>query len=81
MKFSRGYDKVRDKVSKGGKYIMCCQNCNFFRKETGDEEEVCQNPDVLQYDIIITENSVYCLKWQPYKFTTRKKSLFKQKRW
>lgn len=56
---------------------MQCQNCKFFGKEKGDKEEVCQNTDVLQYDIIVNDNSVYCLKWQPYEFKY-KDTLFKR---
>lgn len=66
--FNRGYDLVREQVKKGGKYLRSCQNCLYYSKEQGDAEEVCQNTDVLQYDIILTENSISCLKWKPYKF-------------
>ena len=75
--FSRGYGEVRNKVAKGSKYIMCCQNCRFFSKEKGDTEELCQNDSVLSYDIVTSENSVYCLKWQPYEYKNEN-SLFKR---
>lgn len=34
MNFSRGYDPVREKVSKGSKYTMSCYNCEYFYQET-----------------------------------------------
>ncbi len=75
--FERGYAKVRETVAKGSKYIRSCHNCRFFSKEKGDKEEVCQNSNVLKYDIIMTENTIYCLKWQPYEYVD-KNSLFKR---
>ena len=75
--FSRGYKQVREKISKPNKYLMCCQNCKYFSREKGDTEEVCQNDSVLSYDIVTSENSVYCLKWQPYEYKNQN-SLFKK---
>lgn len=64
MKFSRGYKEVRDRVSKGSKYTMSCYNCDYFYQDFNDKEEVCQNPNVLKYDMVITSTSIYCNHWK-----------------
>lgn len=64
MKFNRGYKEVRDRVSKGSKYTMSCYNCEYFYQDFGDDEEVCQNPGVLKYDMVITPTNIYCNKWK-----------------
>lgn len=64
MKFSRGYKPVREKVSKGSKYTMSCYNCEYYYQELGDKEEMCQNPNVLKYDMVITQTSIYCNRWK-----------------
>lgn len=77
--FSRGYDLVRDKMSKGSQYVRSCYNCDYFYKAEGDKEELCQNSDVLQYDMSITDNNICCIKWKPYKPRIKnRKSLFKK---
>lgn len=63
MKFTRGYKKFREKA--GGKYVVSCLNCRYFYQAVGDSEDLCQNPDVLEYDMINTESSIYCLQWKP----------------
>lgn len=64
MKFSRGYDKVREKVAKGSKYTMSCYNCEYFYQDFGDKEEMCQNPEVLKYDMVVTSTNIYCNRWK-----------------
>lgn len=64
MKFERGFKPVRDKVSKGSKYTMSCYNCDYFYQTEEDEEEVCQNPNVLKYDMVVTTSSIYCNRWK-----------------
>lgn len=64
MKFSRGYSPVREKLSKGSKYVISCYNCDFYYQDYGDEEEVCQNPDVLKYDMVVTPTNIYCNRWK-----------------
>lgn len=61
--FSRGYNAVRVKVKKNSRFTMSCYNCDFFYQAEGDDHEMCQNPDVLKYDMVITENGVYCNRW------------------
>lgn len=62
MKFERGYSKFRDKSH--SRYVMSCYNCDYFYQAVGDSEDLCQNPEVLPYDIINTETSIYCLRWK-----------------
>lgn len=64
MKFTRGYKAVHEKVSKGSKYTMSCYNCDYYYQDDGDEEEVCQNPNVLKYDMVVTQTSIYCNRWK-----------------
>lgn len=71
MKFERGYKPVRDKISKGSKYTMSCYNCEYFYQSFGDKEEVCQNQNVLKYDMVVTQNNIYCNYW---KMSKRKSS-------
>lgn len=69
--FSRGYDPVRQRVAKGSKYTMSCYNCEYYYQEFGDKEEVCQNPNVLKYDMVVTPTNIYCNRW---KMCKRRKS-------
>lgn len=62
--FNRGYSEVRHRVEKGSKYTMSCYNCEHYYQAVGDKTEVCQNPEVLKYDMVVTENSIYCHKWR-----------------
>lgn len=62
--FGRGYSPVRQKLEKGSKYTMSCFNCEHYYQASGDKTEVCQNPEVLKYDMVVTETSIYCTKWE-----------------
>ena len=62
--FGRGYAPVRQKVEKGSKYTMSCFNCEHYYQAPGDKTEVCQNPNVIKYDMVVTETSVYCTQWE-----------------
>lgn len=61
----RGYTSVREKVDSLPKAYMSCMNCVFYYQAEGDIEECCQNSSVLEYDMVVEENRVYCLKWIP----------------
>lgn len=63
--FSTGFGGVRSKVAKGSKYTMSCYNCAYFYQTGTDTQEVCQNNNVLPYDMVVTENNIYCGKWSP----------------
>ena len=64
IKFSRGYSDVKDKVVKSFRYTRSCENCKYYFMSEGDEEELCQNPNVLPYDICVEENRTYCSFWR-----------------
>ncbi len=77
--FTRGYKESRDRLAKNAYYTRSCFNCDFYYQASGDKEEVCQNPDVIPYDMVVTENNIYCLKWQPSSTNkTEQQSLFKR---
>ena len=61
---NRGYDNVKEKVKKSFRYTRSCENCNFFYMSKEDEEELCQNPNVLPYDICVDEGRTYCSFWK-----------------
>lgn len=77
-RFSRGYGEVRQKISKKSKFTMSCYNCEHYYQDVGDKEEVCQNPDVLSYDMVVNENTVYCSRWEMVKRQSSAKSIFKR---
>lgn len=64
MKFERGYDPVKEKMKSGSKYVVSCTNCRYYYQASVDREEVCQNNAVLEYDMVVDENRIYCLLWQ-----------------
>lgn len=63
--FSRGYQVSREKLAKNPYFSRSCFNCAYYYQASGDKEEVCQNQEVLQFDMVVTDNNVYCVKWQP----------------
>jgi hypothetical protein len=80
--FNRGYAELNQKLERGSKYTMSCFNCEYYYQASGDQEEVCQNTGVLKYDMMVTENSIYCSKWKFCKKDIPKqsvKSIFKKK--
>lgn len=62
--FSKGFKPVLKKAQ-NNKYIKSCDSCTFFYEALGDKEELCQNPNVLEYDIQVDGNRVYCGWWEP----------------
>lgn len=62
--FNRGFSEVRQRVEKGSKYTMSCYNCDYYYQAVGDIKEMCQNPNVLKYDMVVSETSIYCTKWE-----------------
>ena len=62
--FNRGFKEVRQRVEKGSKYTTSCFNCEYYYQAVGDKTEVCQNPEVLKYDMVVSETSIYCTKWE-----------------
>jgi hypothetical protein len=80
--FDRGYSTLRKRMEKNSKYTMSCFNCDWYYQAVGDTEEVCQNEQVLKYDMVVTDTSIYCSQWKPIRVVTTNsvKSIFKQKR-
>lgn len=74
--FSRGYKECRDRLSKNSTFTRSCFNCDYYYQASGDKEEVCQNVEVLEYDMVVTSNNISCLKW---KHENKKNSLFKKR--
>lgn len=81
--FNRGFNEVRKKTEKGSKYIKSCYNCEHYYQAMGDDTELCQNPNVLEFDMVNTETSIYCHHWSPLKQevapTNSVKGLFKKR--
>jgi hypothetical protein len=63
----RGYKVIRDKIEKNAKYNRSCLNCNCYSKEEGDFEEVCQNTEVLSFDICVEGERTWCCYWRSVK--------------
>lgn len=79
--FTRGYKECRERLSSNPYYTRSCFNCAHYYQAVGDKEEVCQNPDVLQYDMVVDGNNIYCLKWaQSSVSKTDQQRLFKKGR-
>lgn len=80
-KFTRGYKEVSDKLQQNSFYSRSCFNCAYYYQASGDKEEVCQNGEVLQYDMVVQGNNVYCLRWQASSVNkTKQKMMFKNGR-
>lgn len=61
---SRGYSLAREKAVKSTKFLKSCYNCECYYQTEEDTEEVCQNPNVLPYDMVITPTNIYCSLWK-----------------
>lgn len=77
--FTRGYSESREKVSKSAMFTRSCFNCEYFYQAVGDKEEVCQNTNVLKFDMVFDNNTMYCVHWTQSKRTKGETSLFKKK--
>ncbi len=79
--FTRGYSESRSRLSKNPYYTRSCFNCSYYYQAVGDKEEVCQNKDVLEYDMIVNGNNIYCLKWKQSSVNnTEQQKMFKRGR-
>lgn len=76
--FTRGYNDVQAKLSRRNRFVMSCYNCEYYYQAEGDEDEMCQNPEVLRYDMTVSENGVCCAKWKPLVRSQSIKGLFKK---
>ena len=81
----RGYSEVHEKMTKSGKYMKSCYNCEYYYQAPGDKDECCQNSNVTQYDVVVTENNVCCSFWKPVQIRLQRgpktvKELFMQRK-
>ena len=76
--FTRGYQESRERLLKNPYYSRSCFNCAYYFQASGDKEEVCQNQEVLQYDMVVTDNNVYCVKWRASSSVKSEQSLFRR---
>lgn len=81
----RGFSDVHEKMSKSSKFIRSCYNCDSYFQAPGDKDECCQNPNVTQYDVAITENNICCSYWKPVQIRVQRgpktvKELFMQRK-
>lgn len=76
--FVRGYAPSRRLVERNGRFNRSCYNCDYYYKAPGDDEEVCQNEQVLSYDMYVSENNVVCSMWRQSSRRTDAKTLFKR---
>lgn len=67
MNFVRGYEPIRKKMQSRSKLLISCYNCDNYYQAVGDKEELCQNLEVLEYDMVVSNNMVCCLHWKPVK--------------
>ena len=79
--FTRGYSECRNRLSANSYYTRSCFNCAHYYQASGDKEEVCQNSDVLPYDMVVDGNNIYCLQWKPsHNTNTEQQKMFKRGR-
>ena len=77
--FSRGYNVSRERMEKNSYYSRSCFNCAYYYQMPCDKEEMCQNNEVIEYDVIVDGNNIYCLKWKPSStVATGQEALFKK---
>ena len=77
MNFSKGYKDSREKIKRSAKFTRSCFNCDYFYKTMSDKEEVCQNPNVTQFDLVTEENNIFCCYWRQSERKEDSNSLFK----
>lgn len=88
--FRRGYSDLNTRLEKRSRFTMSCFNCDYYYQTKEDEEEVCQNSSVLQYDMVVSENNIYCNQWKNCRYGQEKvepveqrpsiKSIFKKRK-
>lgn len=71
MLMSRGYSNIRDRINKNPFYNRSCFNCIYYYKKRGDDEELCHNNNVLEYDVCVDGNRIYCGFWGGIKNESR----------
>lgn len=77
--FTRGFEENRKKILNNPYYIRSCFNCIYYYRTSKDTDEMCQNSNVISYDMLITKNNICCLKWTPIKNEKNTSSIFNKK--
>lgn len=65
LELKRGFSPIREQIQSKSRYLRDCNNCRFFYQAPLDEEELCQNEQVLEFDICTDKDRVYCCYWLP----------------
>lgn len=63
---NRGFSSVIEEVCKKSRFLKSCTCCDYFYAAENEEEELCQNPNVTHYDIVVTDNDSHCAFWSLY---------------
>jgi hypothetical protein len=63
----RGFAPVDARLVKYARYSRSCYNCDSYCQAPGDQCEVCQDPEVTKYDMVVTETNIFCSRWKPPK--------------
>jgi hypothetical protein len=80
--YHRGFAPVDARLARYARFSRSCYNCDSYYQASGDGDEVCQDPEVTQYDMVITENNIFCSRWKPPKRKEQMsvKSIFKNQK-
>lgn len=73
LDLKRGYKPIREQIQSKSRYLRDCNNCRHFYQAPTDEEELCQNEHVLEFDICTDKDRVYCCYWLPVGELQKKK--------
>lgn len=73
LELKRGFNHVREQIQSKSRYLRDCNNCRFFYQAPFDEEELCQNEQVLEFDICTDNQRIYCCYWLPNGENEKKK--------
>lgn len=65
-KYTRGYEPFHESYFnlRVRPLIINCFSCKYFYQSEEDEKELCQNPEVLMYDMVLDGNRIYCNFWR-----------------
>lgn len=75
---TRGYQESRERLQKNSYYTRSCFNCEYYYQASGDKEECCQNPNVIEFDMVVTDTNVYCVNWCQCKTNSKASQIFKK---
>ena len=65
LELKRGFAPIREQIQAKSRFLRDCNNCKHFYQAPLDEEELCQNDQVLEFDICVDKERTYCCYWQP----------------